>query len=257
VARTTVWALRRFDKVILVNPDIAPLIGQRLHGRRVEVMPAFLQSTETEFQYEASLEAFINSGHTLLVAAYGVQFLRDGRDLYGLDTAVQAFTELARRRAGLRLAVFLARRPPLYGFRARRHLMNLERRLEGAGVRNRAVVVFGLPLAPALRQNSIFLRPTRAEGDAVSVREARHAGVPVVASDVVRRPEGVVPFSVGNALALSEAIEGLIANTDHSAGAAGQRASQTLAPSGADHLIGLYRSELEVQTSRARTLADP
>ena len=256
VARATLWALRRFDRVILVNPEIAPIIGGRLHGQRVEVMPAFLQSTDEEFRYDASLEGFLNSGRILVVAAHGVQFLRDGRDLYGLDTAVQAFADLARQRADLRLLVFIARRPSVYGLRARRHLMKLERRLEKAGIRDRALVVFGLPLAPAFRQNSIFVRPTRAEGDAVSVREAQHADVPVVASDVVTRPNGVVPFSVGNASALSEAIEEVVEQTNYPTGAAGDAASQTVEPSLANPLIRLYRAELDARTSGAPILAD-
>ena len=144
----------------------------------------------------------------------------------------------------------------MYGLRARRHLMKLERRLEKAGIRDRALVVFGLPLAPAFRQNSIFVRPTRAEGDAVSVREAQHADVPVVASDVVTRPNGVVPFSVGNASALSEAVEEVVEQTNYPTGAAGDAASQTVEPSLANPLIRLYRAELDARTSGAPILAD-
>jgi glycosyltransferase involved in cell wall biosynthesis len=52
-------------------------------------------------------------------------------------------------------------------------------------------VFYGQPLAPALRLGTIFLRPTLTDGDALSIREAMAAGVPVLASDVVRRPTGV------------------------------------------------------------------
>jgi hypothetical protein len=38
----------------------------------------------------------------------------------------------------------------------------------------------------------VYLRTTRTDGDAVSVREALDAGVPVIASDVVKRPVGVL-----------------------------------------------------------------
>ena len=37
----------------------------------------------------------------------------------------------------------------------------------------------------------VYLRPSRTDGDAVSVREALGAGRPVIASDAVTRPEGV------------------------------------------------------------------
>jgi glycosyltransferase involved in cell wall biosynthesis len=35
----------------------------------------------------------------------------------------------------------------------------------------------------------LFVRPTNTDGDSVSIREALHLGLPVVASDAVSRPE--------------------------------------------------------------------
>ena len=196
----------------------------------------------------------MNLAESLSLRLTGYSFCGTGRDLYGLDTAVQAFADLARQRADLRLLVFIARRPSVYGLRARRHLMKLERRLERLAFGTAPRGCSGPPLAPAFRQNSIFVRPTRAEGDAVSVREAQHADVPVVASDVVTRPNGVVPFSVGNASALSEAIEEVVEQTNYPTGAAGDAASQTVEPSLANPLIRLYRAELDARTSGAPIL---
>ena len=58
-------------------------------------------------------------------------------------------------------------------------------------VRRRIRVFHGEPLPPALRRATLYLRPTLTDGDAVSIREAIAAGVPVLASDVVARPPGV------------------------------------------------------------------
>jgi hypothetical protein len=68
--------------------------------------------------------------------------------------------------------------------------------LERAGIGDRVLILFDLTLLPALRRNVVFVRPTRAEGDAVSIREAQRAGVPVVASNVVPRPEDFASFPV-------------------------------------------------------------
>jgi glycogen synthase len=51
-----------------------------------------------------------------------------------------------------------------------------------------------------------FVRPTTADGDSVSVREALALGVPCVASDVAPRPAGTVTFPSGDARALVEAL---------------------------------------------------
>jgi glycosyltransferase involved in cell wall biosynthesis len=51
-----------------------------------------------------------------------------------------------------------------------------------------------------------MLRPTATDGDAVSVREALHLGVPVVASDVVERPTGARVFALDDPKALTARI---------------------------------------------------
>jgi glycosyltransferase involved in cell wall biosynthesis len=51
-----------------------------------------------------------------------------------------------------------------------------------------------------------FVRPTLADGDSISVREALALGVPCVASDAARRPEGAWIFPSGDADALASAL---------------------------------------------------
>jgi glycosyltransferase involved in cell wall biosynthesis len=71
-----------------------------------------------------------------------------------------------------------------------------------------------LPAARALaviEAADLFLRPTRAEGDALSVREALALGVRCVASDTVLRPLGVVTFAATDAEACAQAMERALA----------------------------------------------
>jgi glycosyltransferase involved in cell wall biosynthesis len=49
----------------------------------------------------------------------------------------------------------------------------------------------------------VFVRPTRADGDALSVREALSLGRNVVASDVGHRPPGCLLFRAGDAAGLA------------------------------------------------------
>ena len=247
VSRITWWALRRFDTIIAVDPNVASFIQRRVEKPRIEVVPAFLESgNDDPAGYDAPIETFLDSSRVLVAAAYGVQFLDDGREVYGLDMVAQAFTILARDRKDLRLAIFIARRQS--GPKARRHLARLERRLEHAGLRDRALIVFGLPLLPALRPNAVFVRPTRAEGDAVSVREAQSAGLPVVASDVVSRPPGVVVFPTDDVAQLCKALRQVL---DHSGqplrASMSGNAKQRLTEPFSDALIRLYRQELAFQ----------
>jgi len=244
VSRITRWALSRFDLIIAVDPSIATVIREHTDKQRIEVIPAFLASASHEpGHYEPALESFLGQRRVLLVAAYGIQFLKNGRELYGLDTAVEAFVTLAREREDLRLALFIARRPSQR--KARRHLERLEQRLAQAGVSERVRIVYELPLRPAFRRNTIFIRPTRAEGDAVSVREAQWAGIPVVASDVIVRPLGVRTFPVGSTADLCAALESVLDQPRRATGTAVHAAAPTdCVETFLDTLIRLYRAEL-------------
>ena len=242
--RITKWALLRFDAVIAVNEEIAKAIRPDLAGKQVAVIPAFLEPPDASSEaYEPALEAFLASGRTLVVAAYDVKFLHRGSELYGLDLAVGAMADLAAEWPGLRLALFVAKRPlrPT----ARRHLALLEQRLEQAGIRERAYIAFGCPLLPALRENVIFVRPTRADGDALSIREAQQAGIPVVASDVSERPPGVVLFPAGDVVGLCSALRAVLEGAFPDERRAESDAAKCSAVSFANILVHLYLSELD------------
>jgi glycosyltransferase involved in cell wall biosynthesis len=253
LARVTKWALGCFDMVIVVNPDVASIIQANLPGKRIEVIPAFVEPAappgEVE-RYEPPLETFLGAGRALVVAAYGVQFLDDGRELYGLDLAVDAFLQLAAERDDLRLALFVARRPARP--KARRHLADLEASLAQAELRDRVSIAFGQPLLPALRRGVVFMRPTRADGDALSIREAQQAGVPVVASDAVRRPAGVVVFPTEDRTALCVALRAVLDGDYPEVSTAAESGPSPGRPF-SDRLIELYRAELTAQAKgRAR-----
>jgi len=55
-----------------------------------------------------------------------------------------------------------------------------------------------------LRQHDVYLRPTATDGMSVAVLEALIEGVPVVASDVVPRPEGVLTYAYKDAAQCAE-----------------------------------------------------
>jgi glycosyltransferase involved in cell wall biosynthesis len=125
---------------------------------------------------------------------------------YGADVLVEAFARIAAapgmERAGLVVFGPAGRSPALAADVA------------AAGLAGRVHHYADLERAEALallRAADVFVRPTRADGDAVSVREALALGRPVVASDAAARPEGTLCFPAGDAAALARAVDHALA----------------------------------------------
>lgn len=243
IRRSTRWALRRFDAIIVVNTKISALMEQHIADRPIEVLPAFLEAGDDDAPYDAAIDAFLRSGRTLVVPLYRIRFLRDGRDVYGLDSAVEAFLTLARERPELRLAIFAAERPS--GFKARNHLDGLLKMIEDARLSDRLLVEFGLPLVPAFRHDAILVRPTRTDGDALSIREALHAGLPVVASDAVERPSGTVTFGAGDVAALCAAVRQVLDKPSGVKALEAEEVGRDHTDAFLDRLLGLYEREMK------------
>lgn len=69
----------------------------------------------------------------------------------------------------------------------------------------------------AIKECDVFLRTTLYDGDSVSVREALHFGVPVVASNNGMRPEGVTLFTISDQEGLKQAIDHHLRNATNPA----------------------------------------
>jgi glycosyltransferase involved in cell wall biosynthesis len=65
----------------------------------------------------------------------------------------------------------------------------------------------------AIRKSTVMLRTTWYDGDALSVREALHLGVPVIASDNRMRPKGVHLIPARDRDALVKAVQEVLASS--------------------------------------------
>jgi len=187
IAHLTRMALRGFDVLIAVSVEIEQSL--RDVGPPVDVIPAYIPADDHQAALSPETETFLRGGTNLLVSAYRLTLDDHGRTIYGLETAIQSFAQIAVDRPELRLSIFLASPPRSH--RESDRLQSLLETVDDKDVRRRIRVCSGEPLTSALAFAAVYLRPTLTDGDAVSVREAMAAGVPVLASDVVVRPAGV------------------------------------------------------------------
>lgn len=186
------FALRRFAALIAVNQDLAALF--RRFGAvagKIRVIPPFALLGESgPVDFPESMAGFFAQRRPVLVTIG----LFDPE--YGISTQVDAFEAVLRQypEAGLAILGFADPNSPVAA------------RIASKPYSGRILICGDVPHPVAMRaleQCDLFLRTTLYDGDAISVREALHRGVPVVATDNGMRPPGVdlVPMSDSAALA--------------------------------------------------------
>ncbi|HEX5708376.1 MAG TPA: glycosyltransferase, partial [Pyrinomonadaceae bacterium] len=99
----------------------------------------------------------------------------------------------------------------------------------------------------AISESDLFLRTTFYDGDSISVREALHLGVPVIATRTELRPEGVQLIPVGDGAALAEAVNAHLSGgveRDAREGAGARGAASAGADEGVAAVLELYEELL-------------
>ncbi len=199
-ARRLAWlAAAGYERVLCANGGIAAALERcGVEPARLEVLPAFVPGAVAPADPPVAAVAARARFSTLLAAA-----LAPGNQ-YGEDVLLDALGLLGARRPDFGCLVYgPGTAEAAFGERlARRGLFG-------------RVVPLGEIEQPAslgvMRLADAFLRPTRADGDSVSVREALGLGVRVVASDVGHRPPEAVLFRAGEPADLAARIEAALA----------------------------------------------
>lgn len=163
---------------------------------KLVVLPGFIPPDENRERdiwatYPEGVSAFLSRRRPLLVAnAFKVIFF-ENTDLYGLDLCIGLLARLHGRFPDLGFIFALADDSA-----EREYLGRMRARLEELSLREHFLILSGQrELWPLLRRADVFIRPTNTDGDAISIREALHFGIPVVASDACVRPDDTILFA--------------------------------------------------------------
>lgn len=188
--------LSRLERIV-VDSQKSLWLAQRIISdpTRISLIPEFLEPAAIPVLTNPDVLRLRSDHRWLLTSnAFRIEF-HNGQDLYGLDLLV----ELVRRLVQVRkLDAALAFLLPAIG--ATEYFAVIRREVERHGLGDRILFITE-PLDEAAslwRVSDVFVRATNTDGNSLSVMEALSVGVPVVASDCVDRPEGVVTFATRN-----------------------------------------------------------
>jgi glycosyltransferase involved in cell wall biosynthesis len=187
-------ALRWLADVIVVNEEMRSILTESFGftPNSVAVIPAFIHADDRS-RLDPGIAARIEGRY--VIAASGWVTLVEGADVYGLDQIVELAVR-AREHPEIIVVVFLLNTDRVTGAE-RAYLSELF--VRQAGLPNLVFHRSRGSLQPLLMKADIFIRTTLSDGDALSIREAMYYGVRVVASDVVKRPAGVLTYRTGDA----------------------------------------------------------
>lgn len=185
------WIMRQFDRVIGVNQEIVDVFKRYgLPGKHVSlIQPHSLPPGPPTVDIPEPLRSFQSTHKPILLS---VGLLEPEYDL-PLQIDVIGLIREKFATAGLILIGSGSLEPDL---RDRINSKVYDRDVLLCGDVDRDVTLM------VISDCDVFLRTTLFDGDSISVREALHFGVPVIASDCAARPEGVnlVPKTDLNAL---------------------------------------------------------
>lgn len=179
--------LKSCQRIISVNEKIKTgLMEKGIEPGKVLIIPAFSLSIDfTNINTNKNVEEFFQH-HSPVVSCVGFF-----EPQYGLELAVDAVAELKGIYPEIGIIIMAS------GKDEASFLTHVEK----CGCQNEVMVLNNESRDQCLlilAKSDLFLRPTKYDGDAISVREALALGTTVVASKTDFRPEGAILFKNGD-----------------------------------------------------------
>lgn len=188
--------LHKFNCIITVsNEQKQFILDNNLNKNDLFTLPAFLPP---EPEYSKELENLVNGlradfDKLLITSGYGVP-------LYGYDKIITTINEQNKLNHNVALVICV------YNTYDQDYMDRLLKQ-----VADKSTVIFLRDLSAEnfsyiLNLSDVYVRATDRDGDAVAIREANHFNKPVVASNVVSRPQYCHLFDLNSQASLSDAI---------------------------------------------------
>ncbi len=196
------FVLRRLDGIVAINPELLDLFLKfGVSAKRIRLIaPHAVERPPADTPLPEAMEEFFAAHHPLLVTVSGLE------PEYDIPLQIEATGRLREKFPRLGLAI-------VGGGSLEREIRE---RIAAVPHREHLLLCGDIPHETTLRaieRGDLFLRTTWYDGDSISVREALHLGIPVIATDNGMRPAGVHLIPKPDAGALCRAVEACLNET--------------------------------------------
>jgi glycosyltransferase involved in cell wall biosynthesis len=195
------YALGKFDRLILVKRNDIRHLPPELRSKAVEI-PAFIPPVINEgktFIFPKELDEFLKKDKFKMLIN-GFFILNDRfHDLYGFRDAVELLSKL--RDLGKDVVLIMVVLGNGYAGETKAYINDLKSFIRGKHLDGNVFWIeqIQMELWPLLKKVHVLLRPTKSDGDALSIRESLYLKVPVITSNAVPRPQGTIVYKLHSA----------------------------------------------------------
>jgi glycosyltransferase involved in cell wall biosynthesis len=180
--------------IICVSEEVRKAIQCFLkHDHKFHVIPAFIGATDMDQSFSETTARFLEK-HTPVISTVA-HFSPE----YGLRVLLEAVAKVKEKFEKLGLIVI-----------GEGEEKEINRRIEDLGIKQNVLIRNGLEHSKciySIKHTDLFIRPSYIDGDSIAVREAIYLGIPVLASDAVKRPPQACLFKTGDVENLKDKIE--------------------------------------------------
>lgn len=191
------WFFNRAHKVILVNEGIFQRVS--VNRRKAVVQHAFLppileQEPALPDHLQQLIQTARENGEPVCIANASRLDRLNGFDLYGVDMCLEACRYLLQQNNPTTFIFIVTSME-----NGQEQFENYRKRINEESLQSHFHLIHAnVSFVKLVEAAALVLRPTNADGDALTIREALYLGKPVLASDVVSRPEGTHLFKTRN-----------------------------------------------------------
>ncbi|MEY8764354.1 MULTISPECIES: glycosyltransferase family 4 protein [Clostridium] len=190
---------KKANVIIAVSQSIKEkLIQDGCDENKIKVVPAIIfplkiQDVKKDEHFK-SIKKFQSLHNIIFIANSSNNNHFNGEDLYGIDMCIELVNKFHQKNINVGFLFFISNISDRGYFDKLNKLICRYTINDNFMFINSKVELIAYIKEISDNSKDIFLRPTNTDGDAISIREALYLKIPVIASDVVQRPEGTILF---------------------------------------------------------------